>query len=83
MRIYNSYITIIAVLFFLTTIILVAMGQSALEFYFALYVIEALAVTEIYAFFSARARRGLGLVSIILLCGFFVILSFGILRILS
>ena len=83
MRIYNSYITIIAVLFLLTTVILVAMGQSSLGFYFALYIIEALAVTEIYVFFSTRARRGLGLVSIILLGGFLVVVSLGILRVMS
>ncbi len=82
MKIYNSYILIIAVLLLLTTVILVAMGQNSLDIYYTVYVIEALIVTELYVYFNAKARRGLTMVSIILFGGFLVIVSLQVIKIL-
>ena len=73
MKIYNSYILTVASLLLLTTVILSALGQNSLEVYFMLYILEALAVTELYVYLSAKARRGLNSVSVILFFGFMVI----------
>ncbi len=83
MKIYNSYILIIAILLLLTTVILVAMGQNALDVYYSIYIIEALVVTELYVYFNAKARRGLNLVSAILFGGFLFIVSVQVSRILA
>ncbi len=82
MRIYNNYILIVACLFLLTTVILVALGQNSLPLYYFLYVIEALVVTELYVYFNAEARRRLRLVSGILFGGFLFIISIQVIRIL-
>jgi len=83
MKIYNNYILIIAILLLLTTVILVAMGQNALDVYYSIYIIEALIVTELYVYFNAKARRGLNLVSAILFGGFLFIVSSQVIRILA
>lgn len=83
MKIYNSYILIIAILLLLTTVILVALGQNSLDIYYTIYIIEALVVTELYVAFNAKARRGLSLVSAILFGGFLVIVSLQVIKILA
>ena len=82
MKIYNNYILIVAILFLLTTIILVAIGQNSLGIYCTVYAIEALAVTELYVYFNARARRGLNFVSAILFAGFLFIAASRVINIL-
>ena len=82
MKIYNSYILTLAILLLLTTVIMVALGQKSLDNYYTAYIIEALVVTELYVYFNARARRGLNLVSTILLGGFVVVMSLRIIKIL-
>ena len=83
MKIYNSYILIIAALLLLTTVILVAVGPNSLDIYYTIYVIEALIVTQIYVYFNAKARRGLNLVSTILFGGFLVVVSLQVIKILA
>ena len=83
MKMYNSYILIVATLLLLTTVILVAMGQNSLENYYIVYIAEALVVTEIYVHFNTKARRGLNLVSTILFGGFLVILSLQVVKTLA
>ncbi len=83
MKIYNSYILLVALLLLLTTVILVAMGQNSLDIYYTIYVIEALIVTELYVYFNAKARRGLNFVSAILFGGFFFIVTLEVIRILT
>jgi len=73
MKIYNSYIVIVASLFLLTTIILGAVGAESLDVYYTLFVIEALVVTELCVYFNSRARRGLTVVSGVLFAGFLAI----------
>ncbi len=75
MKIYNSYILIVALLLLLTTVILVAIGQNSLDIYYTTYVIEAIIVTELYVYFNAKARRGLNFVSAILFGGFLFIVT--------
>lgn len=83
MKIYNSYILIIAVLLLLTTVILVATGQNSLDIYYTVYIIEALIVTELYVYLNAKARRGLTMVSTILFGGFLVVVSLQVIKILA
>ena len=83
MKIYNSYILIIAFLLLLTTVILVATGQNSLDIFYTIYIIEALIVTELYVYFNTKARRGLNLVSAILFGGFLFIVSLEVTRILA
>jgi len=79
-KIYNSYILIVAILLLLTTVILVALGQNSLNVYYNIYVIEALIVTELYVYFNAKARRGLNFVSAILFAGFLFIASLEVIK---
>lgn len=83
MKIYNNYILTIAILLLLTTVILIAVGQTSLNVYYTLYIIEALAVTELYAYLNNKARRGLTFVGTILFASFIVVLSFEIIKILT
>ena len=83
MKLYNSYILIVAVLLLLTTVILAAIGQEALDVYYTIYILEALVVTELYVYFNSKARRGLSLVSAILFGGFLVIVSLEVIKILG
>jgi len=82
MKIYNNYILIVAILFLLTTVILVATGQNSLDIYYTVYIIEALIVTELYVYFNTKARRGLNFVSAILLAGFLFIVALQVIKIL-
>ena len=83
MKIYNRYILTVALLLFLTTIILIATGQNSLEIYYTSYVIDALTVTELHVYFNQKARRGLNLVSAVLFWGFAVILVLQVFKILA
>lgn len=83
MKIFNSYILIVAALLLLTTVILAVMGQEALDVYYTIYIIEALVVTELYVFFNSKARRGLSLVSAILFGGFLFVVSLEVIKILG
>ena len=82
MRIYNSYILVVASLLLVTTVILAAYGTASLDIYYTLYVIEALIVTELYVYFNSRARRGLTVVSTVLFAGFLVVVLSTVLNIL-
>ena len=83
MKIYNSYILTIAILLLLTTVILVAMGQNALDVYYSIYIIEALIVTELYVYFNAKARRRLNLVSTMLFGSFLFIVALQAIKIVA
>ncbi len=83
MKIYNSYILIVAALLLLTTVILAVIGQEALDAYYTIYIIEALVVTELYVFLNPKARRGLSLVSAILFGGFVFVVSLEVIKILG
>ena len=83
MKIYNNYILTIAILFLLTTIILVAMGQNSLDVYYTAYIIEALVVTQIHVYFNDRVRRRLNFVSIMLFVGFLFIVALQTIKILA
>ena len=83
MRLYNRYIIIVATLLLATTVILVALGQEALDIYYTIYVIEALVVTELFVYLNSRARRRLGLVSAGLFAGFAIALGVEVFKIIA
>lgn len=83
MKIYNRYILTVALIILLTTVILIATGQNSLDIYFTAYVIEALIITELYAYFNNKARRGLTTVSTILFGGFLIALCLQVLKVLA
>ena len=83
MRMYNHYVLTITLTLLLTTVILIATGQNSLDIYYTIYVIEAFIVTELYAYFNNKARRGLTLVSTMLFGGFVIVLFFQALKILA
>lgn len=83
MKIYNRYVLTVAVLLFVTTVVLIATGQKSLEVYYTIYIIEALLVTELYTHFNNQARRGLNRVSIMLLAGFVIALAFQVLKLMA
>lgn len=83
MKVYNRYILTIASLLLLTTVILIAIGQSSLDIYYTIYVIEALIVTELLVYFNNKARRELTYVSTMLFGGFVIALCLQVLRILA
>lgn len=82
MKIYNRYVITVSLFLLLTTIILIATGQNSIDLYFTVYVIEALAITELYVHINNKARRGLTYVSTILFGGFAVALCLQIIKIL-
>ncbi len=83
MRIYNSYVLTLALLLLATTPVLIGLGQTALETFCAVYIIEALVVTELYVYLNARVRRQLQLVSVILFGSFLMIMAFNIIGMLG
>ena len=76
MRAYNRYIIALSLLLLLTTVILAAFGEERLDLYFAIYLIECLALTSLFAYLNPRARSGLNLVWYGLFAGFgFIVLD--------
>lgn len=82
MRLYNTYILSLAVLLTLTTIILSACGQSQLDLYYSIYLIEGLVLTELYVYLNPKARRGLNIVGYMMFGGFMVIVAMKVMEIL-
>ena len=83
MKIYNQYILTVAICLLLSTVFLIATGQSSLDTYFTIYIIEALVITELYVHLNNKARRGLVYVSTILFAGFAFVLFFQIFKVLT
>ena len=83
MRIYNRYIISLTLLLTLTTVIMAAYGQSRLDLYFTVYLIETLALTELYVYLNPRARRGLGFITGALFAGFVILVGVEVYKIIS
>jgi len=69
MRIYDRYIIWLTVLFALSTIVL-SVGKRGIETYFAVYLIECLALTLLFSHLNRTARKGLYRVGYVLVAGF-------------
>ena len=82
MRIYNRYLTTLALLFTAATVLLASYGQQALDLYFSIYLIEYLAATLVFAYLSPGARHLLNLLGLILFVGFLGIVAIKVVEIL-
>ena len=82
MRVYNRYLFVLAVAFTLSTTILAAYGQSHLDAYFTVYVIEYLITTLLFVYIDPRARKLLDGFGYVLFGGFLVIVLSKVIEIL-
>ena len=83
MRIYNSYILSLTFILLLTAVILTAAGGSALKYFFPVFVLEAIIITELFVYLNSKARQRLTFVSAVLLGGFLVYLTVNLAAILG
>ena len=83
MRIYNQYLTTLAVVFTLVNVSMAALGQSSLDAHFTVLVLASLVVTLLFAAFSPRARRALSAISVAFFAGFLVIVALRVVDILK
>jgi len=82
-RIYNRYILIVTLVLLLSTLVLIAMGQTSLSTYYIVYILEALVITELYIHFNAKARRGLSSIGAILFGGFLFVICVELVHMLA
>lgn len=80
MTIYNRYIVIVASVLLASTVIMIAAGQTALDIFYSVYVIEALIITELFVYFNKKSRRALNVVGILLFGGFGIALCLQVLK---
>ena len=80
MKIYNRYFISVAIALLSTTVILIAAGQTSLDIFYSLYVIEALIVTELFVYFNKKSRRVLNIVGVLLFGGFGIVLCLQVLK---
>lgn len=80
MKIYNRYFITVAIVLLSTTTILIAAGQTSLDIFYSLYVIEALIVTELFVYFNKKSRRALNIVSVMLFGGFSIVVCLQVLK---
>lgn len=83
MKIYNSYILSLTVVLPLTAVILTAAGGSALNYFFPIFVLEAISITELFVYLNNKARQRLTFVSAMLFGAFLVYLTVKMAAILS
>lgn len=80
MKIYNRYFITVAIVLLSTTVILISAGQTSLDIFYSLYVIEALIVTELFVYFNKKSRRVLNIVGVLLFGGFGIVLCLQVLK---
>jgi len=80
LKIYNRYFITVATVLLSTTAILIAAGQTSLDIFYSLYVIEALIVTELFVYFNKKSRRVLNMVGVLLFGGFGIVLCLQVLK---
>jgi hypothetical protein len=80
LKIYNRYFITVAIVLLSTTVILIATGQTSLDIFYSLYVIEALIVTELFVYFNKKSRRVLNIVGVMLFGGFGIVLCLQVLK---
>ncbi|HEX77925.1 MAG TPA: hypothetical protein G4O03_05875 [Dehalococcoidia bacterium] len=75
MRVFNSYIAVLVLIFTIITVALAAFGLDKLDVYFTAYALALLGLTVLYVYFSPRARRGLNMVGLAAFAGFLVVVA--------
>ena len=83
MRVYNSFIAILGLVFALITVVLAALQVATLDIYVTAYTITLLVQSALYLYFSPRARRALGLVSLVGAAGFMTVMALKAFELLS
>ncbi len=83
MTIYNHYFITVAIVLLITTVILVAAGQTSLDIFYSLYVAEALVITELFVYFNKKSRRVINIVSLMLFVGFGIVLCLQVIKALT
>jgi len=73
MRLYNSFIAALALAFTTITVVMAAHKVQKLDTYYSAYTIALLVLVFLYMYFSPKARRALGAVSLLAFAGFGVI----------
>jgi len=81
--IYNHYFITVAIVLLITTVILVAAGQTSLDIFYSLYVAEALVITELFVYFNKKSRRVINIVSLMLFVGFGIVLCLQVIKALT
>ena len=67
----------------LTTVALSFYEVSRLDLYYSAYLIEGLALTELYVYLNPKAKRGLSRVNYMLFAGFMVLVIAEVVEILT
>lgn len=75
MRVFNSFITTLALAFAAITTVMAAYRVDKLDAYFAAYTIALLVLTALYMTFSPKAQRALSLVGLVAFGGFLVVVA--------
>ena len=83
MRLYNRYLTTLALFCTGTTVLLAVYSQQKLDLYFSVYLIQYLAATLLFAYLHPRAHRLLNFMGYILFGGFLVIVAMKVFQILT
>ena len=82
MRVYNSFIAVLALSFAAITILLAAYQLHKLDMYYSAYTIALLVLVSLYMYFNPKARRALGAVSLLAFGGFAVIVLIKVVEII-
>lgn len=82
MRAYNRYIVSLGVILLLTTVLLSVWGQTRLDLYFSIYLLESLILTTLFIHLAPRARKGLEMLGYVLFAGFLVIVTLKVVEML-
>ena len=83
MSITARYVMVLAVLLMGTSIVFAWSGETRLNLFISVYIIETLAVNQVFVWLSERARIALRVVERILVACFAVVVVSEIVRILS
>jgi hypothetical protein len=75
MRLYNRYLTTLALLFTGTAVLFAVYNQQQISIYFSIYVVEYLALTLLFTSLHPRARGLINLVGYILFAGFLGVIT--------
>lgn len=82
MKIYDYYIIILASLLLATVVILAALDETRLDFYFSVCFIETLVLNELCIYFNPETKKKLNIVNYILFAGFLFIVMAKVVEIL-
>lgn len=74
MRLYNSFIALLALIFTAITVVMASYKVHELDAYYSAYTIALLVLVSLYMYFNPKARKALSAVSLLAFAGFGVII---------